>query len=155
MIQSSISLLSELSTLQQSRVLTDTLLVGQDGRVMVHWAVLARWAFWRGLREEEDRGSVTIILPGVGREELENIVQNQSNLDDLWISVKNLLLNELDTIPDLPKSNQKKQNKQFRKSQPFWNRNLETAWRDVCRSENDYLMYKANSRCEIAQKKTT
>ena len=83
---------------------------------------------------------------------LENIVQNQSNVDDLWISVKNLLLNELDTIPDLPKSNQKKQNKQFRKSQPFWNRNLETAWRDVCRSENNYLMYKANSRCEIAQK---
>ena len=75
MIQSSISLLSELSTLQQSRVLTDTLLVGQDGRVMVHWAVLARWAFWRGLRGEGDRGPVTVILPGVGREELENIVQ--------------------------------------------------------------------------------
>jgi len=42
--------------------------------VMVHWAVLARWDFWRGLRAEGDRGPVTVILPGVGREELETIV---------------------------------------------------------------------------------
>ena len=43
----------------------DTRMVGQDGRVMVHWAVLVRWPFWRGLLGEGERGPVTVILPGL------------------------------------------------------------------------------------------
>eukprot|EP00092_Neocalanus_flemingeri_P097431 GFUD01124175.1.p1 GENE.GFUD01124175.1~~GFUD01124175.1.p1 ORF type:complete len:490 (+),score=96.58 GFUD01124175.1:36-1505(+) len=75
MIKSSISLLPELSVLQQSGVLTDTELVGQDGRVLVHWAVLARFTFWRGLRGEEERGPVTIIMPGIREKELRDLVE--------------------------------------------------------------------------------
>ena len=75
MIKSSTSLLPGLLLLQQSGVCTDTVLVGQGGRVMVHWAVLARWSDWRVLREEGERGLVTIILPGVDREELMGIVE--------------------------------------------------------------------------------
>ena len=83
---------------------------------------------------------------------LENIVLNQSALDNLWLSVKQLLLDELDTLPDLPKSNQKKQNKNFRKSQPFWNNNIEDAWKEVCRSEKVYLKCKASFHCNLGQK---
>ena len=75
MIHSSISLLSELSNLQQSGVSVDTLLVGEEGRVMVHWAVLARWEYWGGLRGEGEVGPVTIILPVVGSEELGDLVE--------------------------------------------------------------------------------
>ena len=63
---------------------------------------------------------------------LENAIQNQTQLDHLWADVKNLLLKELDSLPELPKSTNKKQNKHFKKSQPFWNENLATAWAEVC-----------------------
>ena len=49
--------------------------------------------------------------------------------------VKSLILNELGTLPDLPTSTSKKTNKQFKKSQPLWNQNLESAWKDVCKAE--------------------
>ena len=39
---------------------------------------------------------------------LETLTQNQSELDTLWSEVKHLLLNELDTLPDLPKSEKQK-----------------------------------------------
>ena len=84
---------------------------------------------------------------------LENLVQNQAQLDQLWSEVKNLLLNELDSLPDLPKSNDKKQNKIFKKSQPFWNENLKAAWANVCRSENEYLLYNAQKNGNLTRKK--
>ena len=74
MLKSRIPLLGELQCLQESGALTDTVLVGQGYRVWVHWAVLARFEFWQGLREVWETGPVTVILAGVGREELENIV---------------------------------------------------------------------------------
>ena len=79
---------------------------------------------------------------------LETEVESQNELDDLWRQVKNLLMNELDTLPDLPTSNNKKQNKTFKKSQQFWNENLELAWKEVCNAEKDYLSYKANVNCQ-------
>ena len=44
---------------------------------------------------------------------LENIVQNQDQLNYLWDDIKNLLLKELDSLPDIPKSNNKNLNKLF------------------------------------------
>ena len=44
---------------------------------------------------------------------LENILQNQDHLNNLWADIKNLLLKELDSLPDLPKSINKNQNKIF------------------------------------------
>ena len=63
-----------------------------------------------------------------------------------------MLLNELGSLPDLPTSNSKKNNKQFKKSQPFWNQNLDSAWKDVCRAEKDYLNYKANQIYQTQRK---
>ena len=62
------------------------------------------------------------------------------------------MLNELGSLPDLPTSNSKKNNKQFKKSQPFWNQNLDSAWKDVCRAEKDYLNYKANQNFQAQRK---
>ena len=47
---------------------------------------------------------------------LENAINCQTELDRLWCEVKCLLLNELGSLPDLPTSNFKKQNSQFKKS---------------------------------------
>ena len=83
---------------------------------------------------------------------LENVVNDQSELDSLWSQVKDLLLCEISTLPDLPTSNCKKLKTKFRKSQPFWNENLEAAWKDVCNAERDYLMYKTNVNSQLVLK---
>ena len=74
---------------------------------------------------------------------LEPGINSQNELDILWDEVKCLLLNELGSLPDLPTSTSKMNNKQFKKSQP-WNQNLDSAWKDVYKAEKDYLNYKAN-----------
>ena len=74
---------------------------------------------------------------------LENVVNDQNHLDRLWGEIKNMLLNELDSLPNLPSSNFKNQNKLFKKSQPFWNDNLKLAWNNVCKAEKEYLNYNA------------
>ena len=61
----------------------------------------------------------------------------------LRITQKNLLLKELDSLPDLPRSINKIQQKLFKKSQPFWNENLAKAWKNVCKAEKDYLNFNA------------
>ena len=66
--------------------------------------------------------------------------------------VKDILLNELNFFPDLPKSNNKKQNKPFKKIQPFWNEILTAAWKAVCNAENDYLLYHAGANGNLAHK---
>ena len=83
---------------------------------------------------------------------LENAVQNQTQLDHLWADIKNLLMKELDSLPELPKSTNKKQNKHFKKSQPFWNENLATAWAEVCKTEKEYLSFKARKSANLAHK---
>ena len=50
---------------------------------------------------------------------LETGINNQNELDRLWGEVKSLLLNELGSLPDLPTSNSKQNNKQFKKVNPF------------------------------------
>ena len=57
---------------------------------------------------------------------LENRIENQNELDILWCEIKSLLLNELNSLLDLPTSNSKRKNKQFEKSQRFWNENIES-----------------------------
>ena len=83
---------------------------------------------------------------------LEAKINNQNELDTLWNEVQNLILNELETLPDIPKSCYREKNKQFKKSQKFWNENLETAWRAACKAEKDYLNYKANLNSQLQQK---
>ena len=44
---------------------------------------------------------------------LENIVNNQSELDTLWADVKNIFIDELSSLPDVPFSSNKKQQRKF------------------------------------------
>ena len=48
-------------------------------------------------------------------------------------------------LPNLPSSLNKKQNKLLRKSQPFWNEDLETHWKKTCQLEKNYLNFKVKS----------
>ena len=83
---------------------------------------------------------------------LENICNNQRQLDQIWKDIKNLLLKELDSLPDIPRSNNKTQQKLFKKSQPFWNENLAKAWKMVCKAEKDYLDFNAVKNANLAHK---
>ena len=76
---------------------------------------------------------------------LENQVNTKTEIDTLWLEIKNIFLNEMDSLPNLPTSNLKKQNSKFKKSQSFWNQELEGLWLDTCTAEKKYLNFKVHS----------
>ena len=73
---------------------------------------------------------------------IENIGKTQTEIDSLWTEIKNLFLNEMKTLPDLPTSGNKKMKKKFRKSQPFWCQELDRLWVEACQAEKSYLNFK-------------
>ena len=87
-------------------------------------------------------------------ERIESLEQNQSGIDTLWGDVKSLFLNEMNKLPDLPQSNNKNLNKMLRKSQPFWDTELENLWRLACHAEKMYLKFKVAKRADLQYKKT-
>ena len=69
------SLLYELSCQQVKGEMCDSRLVGDDGSMMVHWAVLwAKGVWWAKLRGESDE--ITFIFPGVNMSQLVEFVDN-------------------------------------------------------------------------------
>ena len=76
---------------------------------------------------------------------LENQVNTKTEIDTLWLEIKNIFLNEMDSLPNLPTSNLKNQNSKFKKSQSFWNQELEGLWLDTCTAEKKYLNFKVHS----------
>ena len=85
-------------------------------------------------------------------ERIENAINNQAEIDDLWTEIKNLFLFEMAKLPNLPTSNVKNTNKKFRKSQPFWNEELEGYWKEVCNTEKEYLQFKVSNNGQLAWK---
>ena len=83
---------------------------------------------------------------------LELINKNQQEIDRIWGEVKGLFLNEMSKLPDLPTSKNKKNNRHFKKSQPFWNDELRSIWREVCRTEREYLQFKVTENGQLLQK---
>ena len=83
---------------------------------------------------------------------LENGLKNQQEIDRLWVEVKELFLNEMSKLPDLPTSSNKKSNKNLKKSQPFWNDELEQIWREVCRTERLYTQFTVTSNNQLGWK---
>ena len=81
---------------------------------------------------------------------LENIVDTKDELNKLWAEVKNIFLGEMSTLPTIPSSKLKKQNKKFRKSQPFWNSELEIMWKNSCSCEKAYLDFRVHSNKDFA-----
>ena len=76
---------------------------------------------------------------------LENKVNTKNELDQLWLEIKNIFLKEMDKLPSIPTSSSKKQKRKFRKSQLFWNDELERLWADTCNAEKKYLNFKVRT----------
>ena len=83
---------------------------------------------------------------------IENNCNNQLELDALWNDIKSLFLTEMSKLPDLPTSNFNKTQNKFRKSQPFWNKELDRFWKEVCRTENEYLSFKVRNNFQLPYK---
>ena len=64
---------------------------------------------------------------------IESAQSTQLEINKLWSEIKTLFSQELDKLPSVPISQNKKQNKLFRKSQPFWNADLEGLWKATCK----------------------
>ena len=82
--------------------------------------------------------------------EIEN--KNQLEIDSLWGEIKGLFLGEMSKLPDLPTSKNKKNRKNFNKSQPFWNDELSYIWKEVCRTERADLQCKVTENGQLRQK---
>ena len=76
---------------------------------------------------------------------IENVQANKSNINQLWVQIKGLFSKELGKLPSMYKSNNKKQKKLFRKSQAFWNPELEDLWRATSWAEKEFLAFKVES----------
>ena len=83
---------------------------------------------------------------------LETTIKNQNEIDSLWGEVKNVFLIEMTKLPNLPSSNSNSNRKSFKKSQPFWNEELEHYWKQVCWSEKLYLAFKVYNRSQLSWK---
>ena len=82
-------------------------------------------------------------------ERIENNVSNQSEINQLWAEIKQLFSSQLELLPNLPSSNNKKQKKLYRKSQPFWNSDLEKLWQAACMAEKEFISFKLQSRDDL------
>ena len=90
------------------------------------------------------------VIFTIGR--LENIVNSKSEIDQLWLEVKNLFLFEMGSLPELPTSTSKNMKRKFRKSKTFWNNELEKLWIEACEAEKKYLNFKVNSNVDFPLK---
>ena len=90
------------------------------------------------------------VIFTIGR--LENIVNSKSEIDQLWLEVKNLFLFEMGSLPELPTSTSKNMKRKFRKSKIFWNNELEKLWIEACEAEKKYLNFKVNSNVDFPLK---
>ena len=90
------------------------------------------------------------VLFTVGR--LEKQINTKTEIDTLWLEVKQIFLSEMATLPDLPTSTFKKQNQKFKKSKSFWNPELENLWSQACIAEKLYLGFRVQSNRDIPWK---
>ena len=89
--------------------------------------------------------TLRLFLETIGK--LENQVDSKAEIDSLWSDIKQIFLSELNKLPDLPVSTNKKQNRRFIKCKSFWNNELESLWTRSCHFEKLYLNFKV--RCLI------
>ena len=72
---------------------------------------------------------------------LEYINKNQGDINTLWNEIKEIFLNEMKKLPDIPSTNNNKMKKTFRKAKPFWNNELGNLWFSACQAEKQYLNF--------------
>ena len=79
---------------------------------------------------------------------IEKAQSTQLEINKLWSEIKSLFSQELDKLPSVPISQNKKQNKLIRKSQPFWNTDLEELWKATCEVEKSFVSFKVKSHAD-------
>ena len=89
----------------------------------------------------------------IASDTIENAMKNQNEIDGTWSQIKELFLSELNQLPDLPQSLNKKSNSNFIKSKKFWNDDLSNYWRSMCNSEKQYLRFKVRTPANHAIKR--
>ena len=77
--------------------------------------------------------TLELVLSTISR--LQTAVDTKEEIDLLWAEVKNVFISEMSNLPDIPKSNFKKENRKFRKCKPFWNQELEELWSTSCKAD--------------------
>ena len=70
---------------------------------------------------------------------LEHKVDSRKELDSVWADIKQIFLNELNRLPDIPPPNSKKGRKKLSQSKSFWNEELNFLWKQSCTAEKKYL----------------
>ena len=88
-------------------------------------------------------------FPTTTIERIETNISNQSEINQLWAEIKQLFSSQLELLPNLPSSNNKKQKKLYRTSQPFWNSDLEKLWKAACMAEKEFISFKLQSRDDL------
>ena len=84
---------------------------------------------------------------------LENIESNQGEINRLWREIKEIFLNEMDSLPNVPIARNNKLKKSFRKAQPFWNNELKNLWILTCQAEKSYLNFRVTNQGDLPTKK--
>ena len=72
-------------------------------------------------------------------DKLQANISSQRDIDNVWLDVKNIFLSQLSKLPDLPSFSGPKSKRTFRKSQPFWNDELQFIWGELCKAEKEYV----------------
>ena len=80
---------------------------------------------------------------------IENAQSSQQEINQLWSEIKSLFLKELDKLPSRPTTNNKKQNRLYRKCQKFWNDDLESLWKTTCQAEKAVLTFKVRTNADL------
>ena len=83
-----------------------------------------------------------LVLETIGK--LEEKAKSKNDLDALWYETKQIILSEIDKLPNIT-SGHHKRNKKFSKGKAFWNEELQALWNISCKSEKAYLNFKVRS----------
>ena len=81
-------------------------------------------------------------------ERIESASKSQVEIDALWHEIKGLFITEMSNLPLIPIANGKKLKRSYRKSQPFWNEELENLWFAACQAEKIYVNFKPRNNNE-------
>ena len=79
---------------------------------------------------------------------LENSLQNQNSLDTIYSEIKTIFLSEIEKLPSISPSSNKKGRQKLRKAAPFWNSELQVLWDSRCFYESVYCSFKCDGRSQ-------
>ena len=83
---------------------------------------------------------------------IENALSSQNEINRLWTEIKCIFNDQLNKLPTLPSSSNKKQKKLYRKSQPFWNVELANLWEITCQAEKLFTSFKVRTNQDFPYK---